>query len=86
MPTYSYRNKKTGKTFDKVMTMAEMDAYEAANPNIQREYQATPILDPSGMGIQKPSSDFSKYVLGKVKATNPLGNVGERRWSVPREW
>jgi hypothetical protein len=37
------------------------------------------------MGVTKPPSDFSKYVLGKVKEAHPLGGAIERRHTIPKE-
>lgn len=87
MPTYSYVNKDTGEKFDKTMSISEMTEYEDNNPNIQRVYNKIAIVDPVGIGVTKPPSDFSKYVLGKVKAGAPGSNSAtmEKRWQIPKE-
>ena len=85
MPTYTYVNKKTKKRVELEMTIAEMVAYEEKNTHMQRVYEKMNIVDPAGIGVSKPSNDFTKYVLGKVKAHHPKGNVGGNRWKVPRE-
>lgn len=87
MPVYSYLNKDTGEEVDIEMSMAEMDEFETANPNMQRIYSKMNIVDPMGIGVQKPPSDFSKYVLGKVKKVAGADSSKlEKRWSIPREW
>jgi hypothetical protein len=56
------------------------------NPHVNQVFRMN-IVDPVGAGITKPPSDFSKYVLGKVKATAPGVNKAaiEKRWQIPRE-
>ena len=85
MPNYSYRNKSTNEEFTVSMSITEMEKYEASNPDLERVYAGMNIVDPVGIGVTRPPSDFSKYVLGKVKAANPHTNIGNRRWSVAKE-
>lgn len=85
MPTYSYYNTKTKEEIDIVMSMSEVDAYEAKNTHMQRVYNKVNIVDPAGIGVSKPPADFQKYVLGKVQSANPHTNIGNRRWSIPKE-
>jgi hypothetical protein len=84
MPTYTYKNTKTNEEFDISMSISEMEAYEDKNPHLQRVYNQVNLVDPAGIGVQKPPSDFSKYVLGKVKERHPKGSV-EKRWTIPKE-
>jgi hypothetical protein len=84
MPTYTYRNAETDEQFDKTMSISEMEQFESENPNLQRIYNPIALVDPAGIGVQKPPSDFSKYVLGKVKERHPRGSV-EKRWHIPKE-
>lgn len=85
MPTYTYKDKKTQKVFDVEMSIAEMENYERDNPNHERVYDRVNIVDPAGIGVSKPPSDFSKYVLGRIKAANPHNRVGTGRWDVKKE-
>ncbi len=36
MPSYNFRNKKTGKVFEKVMKMSEREDYLKDNPDIEQ--------------------------------------------------
>ena len=87
MPTYSYLNKKTNEEFDVTMMISEMEKYEDKYPHLQRIYNKTTIVDPVGIGAQKPPADFLKHVVGRVKASVPEANKAtlEKRWAIPRE-
>lgn len=85
MPTYTYRDKRNGDILDCSMSISEMEKFEEENPNYERVYVPVGIVDPVGIGVTRPPSDFSKYVLGKVKAANPHTQIGKRRWAVDKE-
>jgi hypothetical protein len=85
MAIYTFRNKKTSKEVDISMPMSEIVDYEKSNPHLERVYSKMNIGDPVNMGITRPPSDFSKYVLGKVKAANPHTEVGNGRWDIKKE-
>lgn len=85
MPLYSFENTDTGEQFDLSMKMAELDTYLAENKNIRQIFTQLNIGDSVRLGIKKPPSDFSKYVLGRVKETNPLGTAIERRHTIQKE-
>lgn len=86
MPTYSYRDNKTKKEITISMTIAEMEVYEKNNSHVERIYNVMNIVDPAGIGVSKPSNDFTKHVLGRIKAKNPHSVIGNGRWSIPREF
>ena len=85
MPNYTFRNKKTDEVYDISMPMSEIDDFEKNNDHLERVYTKMNIVDPVGIGITRPPSDFSKYVLGKVKAANPHTEIGNRRWDIKKE-
>lgn len=85
MAVYTFRNKKTGEEFDVSMPMAEISDFEEKNKNLERVYSKMNIVDPVGIGVTRPPSDFSKYVLGKVKAANPHTEIGKGRWDIKKE-
>lgn len=68
------------------MTIAELDDYKKNNPNMEQVLSTMNIVDPVGIGVKKPPSDFTKHVLGRIKKNNPLGGAIERRWNIPREF
>ena len=85
MAIYTFKDKKTGKVYDVTMPMSEIQAFEEKNTHLERVYSKMNIVDPVGIGITRPPSDFSKYVLGKVKAANPHTDVGKGRWDIKKE-
>lgn len=87
MPTYSFRNTQTGEEFDDFMSISAKEKYLEENPHIQQVLTQINIVDPTGIGVSRPPSDFSKHVLGKV-AQMPGSNKAamEKRWTIPREW
>lgn len=84
MPVYTYKNLETGEIEDLTMSISEMEKFEALKTH-ERVYDRMHIVDPVGAGITKPPADFSKYVLGRIKAATPHNSIGDGRWSVKRE-
>jgi hypothetical protein len=86
MPVYTFENNKTNEEFDLTLSYDEMLKFIVDNPHVNQVFRMN-IVDPVGAGITKPPSDFSKYVLGKVKATAPGVNKAaiEKRWQIPKE-
>ena len=85
MPTYSYTNIKNNEDQELTMTISEMEKFEDENPHMKRQYNKMYIADPVSLGVTRPPDDFSKYVLGKVKAANPQTRIGTGRWDVKKE-
>ncbi len=88
MPTYTFRNKDTGEEFTEFMKISELDKYLEDNPNFESIIVACALVDPANIGIQKPPSDFQKYVLGKIRDNAPGANKETfgKRWNIPREF
>lgn len=84
LPNYTYYDKKKKERFTITMTISEMTEFEKDNPQLERVFEPIGIVDPTGLGVQRPPSDFQKYVLGRVKAKHPKGSV-EKRWHIPKE-
>ena len=88
MPTYTFRNRETGEEWTDMMSIADREKFLEDNPHIEQKIVAVTIADPwSSMGAAKPPSDFSKYVLGKVRDKMPGAEKSqfERRWNIPKE-
>jgi hypothetical protein len=49
------------------MTYDQLKAFLEANPKFNQTFRMN-VVDPVGIGVTKPPSDFQKYVLGKVAA------------------
>jgi len=85
MPRYTFENNKTGEQYELTLSYDEMIKYLEDNKNVHQIFKMN-VVDPAGIGISKPPSDFQKYVLGKVKAANPHADaVASRRWNIPKE-
>ena len=81
---YSFEDTETGEEFELEMSYDQLKVFLEKNPQLNQTFQMN-IGDPVRMGVTKPPSDFSKYVLGRVKETNPLGGAVERRYTIPKE-
>lgn len=84
MPTYHFKNKTTGEEFQDFMSISSKEKYLEENQNIEQVLTNLNIVDPIGIGVTRPPSDFSKYVLGRIKETAP-GPALEKRWTIQRE-
>jgi hypothetical protein len=84
MPTYHFRNKDNGEEFKDFMSISAKEKYLEENQNIEQILTSLNIVDPVGIGVTRPPSDFSKYVLGKIRETAP-GPALERRWNIQKE-
>lgn len=88
MPNYTFRNKKTDEMITVQMTMAEHDTYLNDKPDWEQVIGGPmTVCDSWTIGVSKPPSDFSKYVLGRIKNSVPQADaVASKRWDIPREW
>ena len=84
MPTYQFKNKTTGEEFEDFMSISAKEKYLEENTDIEQMLTSLNIVDPVGIGVTRPPSDFSKYVLGRIKETAP-GPALEKRWTIQRE-
>ena len=84
MPVYSFHDTETDDEFEITMSYEELKQFLVDNPKVNQTFRMN-LGDPIRMGVTKPPSDFSKYVLGKVKETHPLGGAVERRHTIPKE-
>ena len=86
MPYYTFQDTTTEEIFVLEMTIAEREQFLKDNPNLYQMVVPIPVVDPVGIGVTKPPSDFSKYVLGRIKETSGTkDNKLEKRWSIPKE-
>ena len=85
MPTYTFKNVETEEEYDLAMSYDDLDGYLTENKNVNQVFKMN-LVDPVGIGVTKPPSDFQKYVLGKVKQM-PGANkdVLEKRWQITKE-
>lgn len=85
MPRYQFTNTNTNETINLDCTYQEMLDFISSNPHMEQDFKIN-VVDPVGLGITKPPSDFSKYIVGKAKRA-PGANKSqvEKRWHIPKE-
>lgn len=84
---FTFRNKETDEEWVQEFSgNAEKEKFLEENPHIEQILTSMTLGDSVRLGITKPDAAFQKYVLGKVKAKNPLGDVERKFRSIPREW
>lgn len=85
MPLYSFVNKQTGEEYEMTLTYDELIKYLEDHPEVNQTFRMN-LVDPVGIGVSKPPSDFQKYVIGKVKEAPGAHNPAiEKRWHIPKE-
>ena len=73
MPVYSYQLGKS-KPFDMVMTIDEMEEFEASNPGLKRIFKSV-RLSYSGDGISSKMDGDFKSRLKEIKKTFPRSTI-----------
>jgi len=69
MPTYDFRNKKTGEITEVMITIAERDQFLKDNPDIEQCIGMPQIV--SGVAGARKSDDNFKDVLRNIKHNHP---------------
>ena len=82
---YSFEDNETGEEFELEMSYDELMVFLKDNPKVSQTFRMN-IGDSIRLGVTKPPSDFSKYVLGRVKEV-PGANKStiEKRYTIPKE-
>ena len=82
---YSFEDNETGEEFELEMSYDELMMFLKDNPGVSQTFRMN-IGDSIRLGVTKPPSDFSKYVLGRVKEM-PGANKAtiEKRFHIPKE-
>ena len=71
MPTYNFRNNKTGEEYSEFMFISELDTYLAENPDVVTVPAAPPII--SGLSSLKPDKEFREFLSGINKGLEKQG-------------
>lgn len=74
MPTYTFRNKETGETFDKLMSISQREPFLQENPNLEQVLGATAMGDSVRLGVRTTDNGF-KEVLSKIGSTHYKSNL-----------
>jgi hypothetical protein len=80
VPIYEFLNRKTKKIEEHTMSVAALDEFKAANPNLERYIGSAPSFNYTGSG------DFSgnktdntwKEVMHKIAEQNPRSPLAEK--------
>ena len=78
MPTYTFKNKKTGEVQDHFMSLSKRESFIKDNPNLEQIVTTgVPIGDPIRMGLRTTDDGF-KEVLSKIHENAGYGsNLGQ---------
>ena len=75
MPIYTFKNKKTGKEFDDMMSIAEMEEYLDKNKHITQVLKGLNIV--SGVGSIKQDGGW-KDNLSRIAEAHPNSPLADR--------
>lgn len=85
MPTYTFRNRKTGKVTEHQIRISEYDQFKADHPELERVILEAPQVSKVSSHAQGSVTDIAakkdggwKEVLQKIGRANPLSDVGDR--------
>ena len=85
MPVYTFEDKETQEQFELTMSYDELLLFLEDNKSVHQIFKMN-LVDPVGIGVSKPPSDFQKYVLGKVKnVPGAESSQLEKRWQIAKE-
>lgn len=73
MPTYTFYNPDTQEIEEHVMKIAELDAFKANNPKLERRFDTPGFADPVRLGRVKIDNGF-REVLQKIAGGAIGGN------------
>lgn len=74
MPTYTFRDSKTGEEFDEIMMIAELDDYLNENPHLEQVITSgTKIVHERGTNMKV--DDGFREVISKVKEKYTINNL-----------
>ncbi|HJN05203.1 MAG TPA: hypothetical protein QF480_01180 [Bacteroidales bacterium] len=79
MPTYTFENKKTGKQYTDIMTIAEMETYLKKNKHIKQCLNKINIV--SGVGGMKTDSGWKDNIsrIAEAHPTSPLADQHRKK-------
>ena len=80
MPNYDFKNKVTGEIIEKFLTIFGMEQFLAENPDWEITFLKMQVGDPVVLGVQRPPSDFTNYVLKPIEKRYNHGKQRETRF------
>ena len=71
MPSYSFKNTKTGEEFDDLMTIAEKEVYLKKKKHIQQMVTSINIISGTGYSSRLKNDNGWKELQSKIAERNP---------------
>ena len=77
MPIYTFENTKTGKVYDEMMTISEMERYLKKNKHIKQQIGSINIVGGISGMTYKTDAGW-KENLSRIAEKHPESNLGKR--------
>lgn len=77
MPLYTFRDKETGETFDRLMNWDSRNEFLEQHPSLEQVLGSTALGDPVRLGIRKVDDGF-REVLSKIGQNNYRSNLSNK--------
>jgi len=77
MPIYTFRNKKTKKEYDEMMSISEMEEYLDKNPHITQVIKGLNIIS-GASGITMKTDGGWKENLSRIAEAHPKSALADR--------
>ena len=77
MPIYTFRNKKTKKEYDEMMSISEMEEYLNKNPHITQVIKGLNIIS-GASGITMKTDGGWKENLSRIAEAHPKSALADR--------
>jgi len=78
MPIYTFKNKKTGKEFDDMMSIAEMEEYLSKNKHISQVLKGLNIISGTGSNRTGKTDSGWKENLSRIAEAHPQSALAQR--------
>lgn len=76
MPTYTYRDSNSGEVFDVILSMKDLDSFQAEFPHYERYFDEVPALV-SGVSTSLKTDSGFKEVLSRVAEAHPTSPLAD---------
>ena len=77
MPTYTFKNKKTGVVYEDFMSISDMEKI-MSNPNIELVIDSVNIVSGQGDNIDAKTDAGWKETLAKISEAHPASNLNKQ--------
>jgi predicted nucleic acid-binding Zn ribbon protein len=78
MPTYTFKNTKTGKVYDDMMSIADKEKFLSKNKHIKQQITAINIVGGvQGMGSFKNDQGWGEN-MSRIAEAHPTSELGQR--------